>query len=64
MDLKELKNKKKSELHGILADLRDKLRSLRFKDSNKQLKNVRDIRQTKKEIAKVLTLLNENKDEK
>jgi small subunit ribosomal protein S17 len=62
MELKELKTKKISELHNILADLRDKSRELRFKDSNKQLKNVRSIREIKKEIAQVLTLINKEKN--
>jgi ribosomal protein L29 len=64
MELKELKTKKISELHNILADLRDKSRELRFKDSNKQLKNVRSIREIKKEIAQVLTLINKDKNNK
>ena len=63
MDFKELKTKKVSELHDTLADWRDKLRELRFKDSNKQLKNIREIRVIKKSIARVLTLINKNKYE-
>lgn len=47
MDFKELKTKSISELHSILAEWRDKLRELRFKDSNKQLKNIREIRAIK-----------------
>jgi ribosomal protein L29 len=63
MELKELKKKTESELHKILSESRDKLRDLRFKDANKQLKNVREIRKVKEVIAHVLTLLNSNKDE-
>jgi len=62
MDIKELKNKKVSELHKHLADSRDKLRDLRFKDANKQLKDVREIRSIKKTIARILSLLNINKE--
>ncbi|MCK4554214.1 50S ribosomal protein L29 [Candidatus Parcubacteria bacterium] len=58
MDFKELKKKKESDLHKILAESRDKLRDLRFKDANKQLKNVREIRTVRETIARVLTLLN------
>ncbi|MBU1160569.1 50S ribosomal protein L29 [Patescibacteria group bacterium] len=54
----ELKNKTKTELHRILAESRDKLRDLRFKDSDKQLKNVREIRKIRQVIARALTLLN------
>jgi len=62
MDIKELKNKKVGDLHKFLADSRDKLRELRFKDANKQLKDVREIRGLKKTIAQVLTLLNNKKE--
>ena len=41
MDFKELKSKTEHELHSFLATSREKLRELRFKDSNRQLKNVR-----------------------
>lgn len=62
MEIKELKDKKEGDLHRLLAETRDKLRELRFKDSNKQLKNVREIRTGKKTVAKILTLLNLKKD--
>ena len=64
MEFKELKNKTTSELHKILADSRDKLRDLRFKDANKQLKNVREIRLLRQTISRVLTLLNKPSDAK
>jgi len=63
MDFKELKNKSEGELQRLLAELREKTRDLRFKDSNRQLKDVREIREAKKEIAQVLTVLN-NKEVK
>ena len=63
MELKELKLKTAKELKQILNEFRDKLRDLRFKDANKQLKNIREIRSIKKTIARILTLLSgkENK---
>ena len=61
MDFKELKSKTEKELKQFLGESRDKLRDLRFKDANKQLKNVREIRIIKKTIAKILTLINTNK---
>lgn len=61
MEFKELKKKSESELHKILAEFRDKLRDLRFKDANKQLKNVREIRKVRETIARILTLLNSKK---
>jgi ribosomal protein L29 len=61
MEFKELKNKSEKELQEILAENREKLRIARFKDANKQLKNVREIRIARNVIANVLTLLNSNK---
>jgi len=58
MDNKELKNKNKDELLKLLNSTRELVRDLRFKDSNKQLKNVRKIRENKHLIARILTILN------
>lgn len=63
MDFKEIKSKTEHELHILLASSREKLRELRFKDSNSQLKNVREIRTVKQAIARVLTLLRKKKSE-
>ena len=63
MELKELKKKKISDLHRILSEQRDKLRDLRFKDANKQLKDVRQIRKIRQTISRILTLLNDQKTE-
>ncbi len=56
--MKELITKTPAELTKMLAESQEKLRELRFKDSNKQLKNVRSIRASKTEIARINTLLN------
>lgn len=61
MEYKELKPKTENELQKTLAEERNKLRELKFKDSSKQLKNVREIRSIRKTIARILTLLNINK---
>lgn len=58
MEIKELTTKTPAELVKLLAESQEKLRELRFKDSNKQLKNVRSIRVLKQEIARISTLLN------
>ena len=58
MEIKELITKTKVELTNLLVESNEKLRELRFKDSNKQLKNVRSIRVLKQEIARINTLLN------
>ena len=56
--MKELTTKTSAELTKLLAESQEKLRDLRFKDSNKQLKNVRSIRVLKQDIARINTLLN------
>ena len=58
MEFKELKKKNANDLQKLLNESREKLRDLRFKDANKQLKNVREIRQLRLTIARILTLLN------
>ena len=57
MKLSELKQKSKEELQKILTENRGKLRQLRFDLAGGKVKNVREIRKTKKEIAQILTLL-------
>ena len=64
MEFKELKKKEEKDLHRILAESRDYLRELRFKDANKQLKNIREIRIVRQTIARILMLLNIGKDKK
>jgi len=56
MKLAELRRKPKEELKKILQDNREKLRQLRFDLSAGKVKNVREIRHLKKEIAQILTL--------
>lgn len=63
MDIKELKQKSESDLHNLLMQKRESLRELRFKDASKQLKDVREIRVIKKDIAQILTLLNKSKSQ-
>ena len=63
MEAKEIIKKPKKELQILLDNLRDKLRDLRFKTSADQLKNVREIRKVKKDIARVLTVMKSGKKE-
>ncbi len=64
MEYKELKKESESSLTKKLAAERDKLRDLRFKDANKQLKDVRLIRKTRVNIARIITLLNQKRKDK
>ena len=58
MKLEEIKEKTKEELDKMLKDERENLRKLRFNLASGKVKNVREIRKVKKDIARVLTLLN------
>ncbi len=57
MDSKEIKHKNKKELNELLTEQRAKLRELRFHAGENQLKDVRAIRKTRKNIAQLLTAL-------
>lgn len=59
MKITELRQKPKGELHKILQDNREKLRQLRFDLVSGKIKNVREVRKVKKEIAQILTILNQ-----
>lgn len=61
MKIKELKDKSQDELIKTLKEKRETVRQLRFDISSKQIKNVRDIRKAKKDIARILTLINQSK---
>ncbi len=61
MKFKELKNKPEKELKKILGEWQEKLRELRFKVASNQLKNIREIRNTKNTITRILFLLNQKK---
>lgn len=60
MKFKELKQKSIDELKGMHHSNLEKLKDMRFKVASKQLKNIREIRKTKKENARILTLIIKN----
>ncbi len=62
MKTAELRKKDKKELEKIFQDLNKKLSDLRFKFSSGKLKNVKEIKNFKKEIARILTILRETKN--
>lgn len=57
MKITELSQKSKTALQKLLVENREHLRSLRFNLSSGKVKNVREIRKLKKDIARILTLL-------
>lgn len=61
MNIKELQNVSKTELHKVLADKRNELRELKFRMHEGQLKTIDKIDKIKKDIARVLTVINRTK---
>jgi len=59
--LKEWREKSNESLEKETNELREKLRALRFLVVQGRLKKVREVRQAKKDIAKILTILKEKK---
>lgn len=62
MDFQDLVQKTIEEVEQLLREQQDSLRQLRFKAMSGQLRKVRDIRQTRKNIARILTFLNQQSD--
>ena len=62
MKIAEVKRKSENELQRTLKELRERLRQLRFDLSAGKVKNIREIRAIKKDIARILTTLNSKKD--
>lgn len=60
-ELQSFKNKPAAELKKELGGYREKLRKLKFDLSAGKVKNIREIKETKKTIARILTFMNENK---
>jgi len=63
MKIKELREKTENELKNLLKEDREKLRQMKFSLAANQLKNSREIGKTKKEIARIMTLLCKNAPE-
>lgn len=59
MKLKELRQRPIVELEQLLKENREKLRQFRFDLTAGKLKNVKIIANTRKEIARILTLIKE-----
>lgn len=60
----EIKQKPKNELQKILKEDREKLQQLHFDLASGKVKNVREIRMIKKDIARILTFLSELNSDK
>lgn len=59
MKMKELRAMGENELHKQLAALREQVRDLAFKLHSREIKNNHTLNVVKKDIARILTLINE-----
>lgn len=57
--MKDLKKKSVKDLEKTLTEKREELRSFRFASAGSRTRNVREGRNTRKEIAHILTELNQ-----
>lgn len=56
MKIQELRQKSKEELEKFLQDSRERLRQLKFDLASGKVKNIREIRRIRRDIARILTL--------
>lgn len=61
MKIKELRDKNIAELEKLLVEKRESVRKFRFDNSTKQVKDKRQVRKDKRDVARILTLLNQGK---
>lgn len=59
--IEELRKKNDLELLKLVSELKGKLLALRFENATGQLNETHLVKHTKKDIAKVFTILNERK---
>jgi len=60
MKINELRQKTDKELKELLIHLRNSLRELRFNLVGGKVKNINEIHRTRRDTARVLTLLKQN----
>jgi len=56
---KELRTKSLEQLQALLSERREKLRHLRFQVSSREVKNNQELKFSRKEIARILTIIND-----
>ena len=63
MKAKDIRERSDDELRKTLSDLEEQLFKLRFQKSTGQIENPIKIREVRKDIARVLTVINERQAE-
>ena len=64
MKINKLAKKSNKDLRVDLEEKRKELRSLRFSLAARKLKNIKKIRETKTDIAQILTVINQSSSKK
>jgi len=63
MKPKELRKKPNKELRKLMIEFQGKLGKIKFELNNKKIKNCKEIKTLKRDIARIKTLLKEKKNE-
>jgi ribosomal protein L29 len=63
MKIVEIRRMPVNDLHKQLASLREQLRTMRFKTYNKEVKNNHQMIEVRRDIARILTVLKEPRQE-
>ena len=61
--MKEITSKSASDLSRMLTEKREALRTFRFGSSGSKTKNVKEGKATRKDIARILTVLNKKESQ-
>lgn len=61
MKINDLNNKSKDELNQLLVDLRARILKLNFDLADNKVKDVSQVKKTKKDIARILTIMKQSK---
>lgn len=60
--MQEFKNKTETDLRKMLTEKREAVRKFRFDVAGSKIKNVREARTLRKDIARILTVLSNKKE--
>lgn len=63
MKITEIRKKSDNDLQKFLAELKESVRSLRFRVASREVKNHQLLKGAKKDVARILTVLKEREHE-
>jgi len=61
MKPRDIRKKSTEDLLEQFEEMKEQIRTLRFKVASREIKNHQQLRQTKKDMARILTILKERK---